>query len=323
MPRRNPPTIWKNIMENKAHALMAGLFTLALLIAAILLALWFNRDKGGQIPYAMVTRHSIPGLNPQASVRYRGLEVGRVSTISFDPQVPGQIVVLLNVKPDTPITKSTYGTLGYQGITGIAYVQLDDDGSNPVRVHSSKSEIARIEMRPSLFDKLQTSGLAILDKADELTKRLNTLMAPENQKAMMTAVDNVSRAALEIESIPKQLDPTLKKLPAMTEEATQTLSSIKKLANDTGVLSNNLNKLTTQLQAPDGAVAKLSAAADQVGAVAEKVEDQALPLTHDVQSSMRSLDRTIDRLNARPQSLLFGPGMAPGPGEPGFTVPSH
>jgi len=270
-----------------------------------------------------VTKLSIPGLNPQAAVRYRGLDVGRVNAINFDPQAPGQILVLLSVKPDTPITKSTYGSLGYQGVTGIAYVQLDDDGSNPVRVPSSKDHIARIEMRPSLFDKLQIQGLAILEKADQLTQRFNTLMSPENQKAMIGAFDNVSRAAQEIEAIPKQLEPTLKKLPGMTSEATLTLASIKKLSNDTSALSNNLNKLTTQLQAPDGAVAKLANAADQVGAVAEKIEDQALPLTHDVQSSMRSLDRTIDRINERPQSILFGTSATPGPGEPGFNASSH
>ena len=61
-------------MENKAHALVAGLFTLLLAVAAILIALWFNHDKVGRVPYEMVTKHSIPGLNPQAAVRY---QIGR------------------------------------------------------------------------------------------------------------------------------------------------------------------------------------------------------------------------------------------------------
>lgn len=310
-------------MENKAHALMAGAFTLLLVICGILIALWFNRDKGGQIPYEMATKLSIPGLNQQAAVRYRGLDVGRVTSISFDPQVPGQIIVLLNVKPDTPITKSTYGSLAYQGVTGIAYVQLDDDGSNPVRVPSSKDNVARIVMRPSLFDKLQTTGLAILEKADKLTERLNAMMSPENQEAVMTAVNNVSRAATKIEAIPDKLDPALKNLPEITKQASQTLNSVKKLADDADTLGKNLNKMATQLQAPDGAVTKLATAADQVSSVAEAFEDQALPLTHDVRTSMHSLDRTLDRLNERPQSILFGQGVIPGPGEPGFVAPAH
>src|SRR6184192_3490498 len=174
-------------MENKAHALIAGIFTIVLITAAVLIGLWFNRDRVERVPYQLATKLSVPGLNPQATVRYRGLDVGRVDEITFDPQVPGQILVHISVRPDTPITRSTFGMLGYQGVTGLAYVQLDDDGSNPVMLPSSKERIARIEMRPSLLDALQNKGMAILVQAEELTKRINTLIAPDNQKAILTA----------------------------------------------------------------------------------------------------------------------------------------
>jgi phospholipid/cholesterol/gamma-HCH transport system substrate-binding protein len=303
-------------MENKAHALMAGIFTLALLTAAILIALWLNRDRVERVPYELATKLSVPGLNPQAAVRYRGLDVGRVDGISFDPKVPGQILVHISVKPDTPITQSTYGILGYQGVTGIAYVQLDDDGSKPVKVPSSKNQIARIEMRPSLLDNLQSKGMAILVQTEELTKRFNTLLDPANQKAMLAAFDNVSKAATEIEAIPHQLQPTLDKLPALTKEAQLTLASIARLSTD-------VNKLTTALQASGGPIAKISDSADQLGAVANKIEIEALPLTSDLRATMRSINRTMHDLNERPQSILFGaPGMTPGPGEPGFAAPT-
>jgi len=307
-------------MENKSHALVAGLFTLLLLIAAVCIAFWFNRDKGGRIPYEMVTKLSIPGLNPQAAVRYRGLDVGRVEAIHFDPQVPGQIVVLMGVKPDTPITRSTYGSLAYQGVTGLAYVQLNDDGSNPERLQSSADHVAQIEMRESLLDKLQEKGLAILEKTERLTERFNTLLSPDNQKAAMTAVDNVSRAANKIEKIPERLQPTLDKLPALTRQTAQTLASVKQLADDTRKLSDNLDRLTTNLQAPGGPVERIGNAADQVSSVAGNFQDQALPLTRDMQSSLRALERTLERIDSRPQSLLFGANRAPGPGEPGFTA---
>lgn len=303
-------------MENKAHALMAGIFTLVLLIAAILIALWLNRDRVERVPYELATKLSVPGLNPQAAVRYRGLDVGRVDEISFDPQVPGQILVHISVKPDTPITRSTYGILGYQGVTGIAYVQLDDDGSNPVKVPSNKNQIARIEMRPSLLDNLQSKGMAILMQTEELTKRFNTLLDPANQKAMLAAFDNVSKAATEIEAIPRQLQPTLDKLPALTRDAQLTLTSIARLSKD-------VSKLTAALQASSGPIAKISDSADQVGAVANKIELEALPLTNDVRSTMRSVNRTLQGFDERPQGILFGsPGMTPGPGETGFVAPT-
>ncbi|HEX7644154.1 MAG TPA: MlaD family protein [Burkholderiaceae bacterium] len=309
-------------MENKAHALVAGLFTLLLLVAAVLIAIWFNHDKVGRVPYEMVTKHPMPGLNPQAAVRYRGLDVGRVEAIHFDPKVPGQIVVLLGVRPDTPITRSTYGSLAYQGVTGLAYVQLDDDGSNPEKLQSSANDIARIEMRESLLETLQEKGLAILEKTEQLTERFNTLLAPKNQQAAMAAIDNVSRAANKIERIPDKLQPTLDKLPALTRQTEQTLASFKKLSDDTRALSDNLNRLSNSLQAPGGAVERITNAADQVSGAASDFQDQMLPLAHDMQSSLRSANRTLDHIDAHPQSLLFGTNPAPGPGEPGFTAPA-
>lgn len=302
-------------MENKAHALIAGFFTLALLAAVIMVALWFNRDRIESVPYQLATKQSVLGLNPQAAVRYRGLDVGRVADISFDPQVPGQLLITISIDPDTPITKSTYATLGYQGVTGIAYVQLNDDGSNPVRLPTSEDNVARIEMRPGLLDQLENKGLAILTQAEELTKRINTLLEPANQQAMLAAFDNISTAANELGSIPKQMKPTLDRLPKLTAEAQSTLQSINRLSKD-------VSTLTTQLQASGGPLVKMSEAADRVGSAADRIELEAVPLVNDVRSSLRTFDRTMDRINERPQSLLFGSReIAPGPGEPGFEAP--
>ncbi|MFT5535501.1 MAG: phospholipid/cholesterol/gamma-HCH transport system substrate-binding protein [Candidatus Paceibacteria bacterium] len=311
-------------MENKSHALMAGLFTLALLVAGILMAMWFNRDRVARVPYEMATKLSVPGLNPQADVRYRGLDVGKVDEIIFDPKEPGQILIHISVKPDTPMTHSTYGVLGYQGVTGIAYVQLDDDGSKPVKLTSSKEQLARIEMRPGLFENLQTRGLAILKQTEELTLRLNNLMTPANQAVMLGAFSDISKAAIALEAIPAQLAPTLSRLPELTTQASQTLASINTLAVNTDKLADNLVGMSTRLQAPNGTLDRLTLAADQLGSAASRIEREIAPLGGEARSTLRAVNRTLDTFNSRPQSILFGAAPdVPGPGEAGFVVPAH
>lgn len=315
-------------MENKSHALMAGLFTITLLAATVLLALWFNQDRVDRVPYEMATRLSIPGLNPQAAVRYRGLDVGKVDDIRFNPQVAGEILVQISVNPDTPITQSTYGTLGYQGVTGIAFVQLDDDGSKPVRLPSDKNHRARIEIRPSLLDKIQTRSATILEHMEQVTERFNTLLAPANQKSMIAAFDRVSKTAQEFESIPKQLNPTLDRLPAMTGQMEQALASVATVSQRATLFADNLNLLTSKLQAPDGALTKITSSAEQLSTLAGSVEQDALPrvnlLTNEARSSVRALNRTLDKFNQQPQSILFGtPDQSPGPGEAGFIAPAQ
>ena len=310
-------------MENKAHALIAGLFIIVLLTAAVLVGIWLNRDRVEYVPYQIATKLSVPGLNPQAAVRYRGLDVGKVESISFDPLVTGQILVHISVAPGTPITQSTFATLGYQGVTGIAYVQLDDDGSKPVKLQSNEQQVARIEMRPSLFDQLQTRGLAILQQTEEVAKRINNMLDPANQKAILDAFDNVSKAATEIETIPRQLQPTLAKLPAVTAQAQQSLAALNALSKDASALASSLNGIATKMNAPGGTIAVITDTAARLGSVAERIEHDTLPLAGDARSTIRSFNRTLDNLSERPQSVLFGsPDMAPGPGEPGFAVPS-
>jgi phospholipid/cholesterol/gamma-HCH transport system substrate-binding protein len=303
---------------------MTGIFTITLLIAAVLFGIWFNRDRVQYNPYMLATSLAVPGLNPQAAVRYRGLEVGKVDDIDFDPKVTGQILVHLSIDPDTPITKTTYATLGYQGVTGIAYIQLDDDATGSPRLGTSKQDPSRIPLRPGLLDQLEKRGKAILSQAEELTARMNNFVSPENQKTMLAAFSDVSDTARAYRKIPDQLQPTIDKLPALTAQTQQTLQSVESLANQS-------KQVVQTLQGPNGAVQRIASVVDRAGTSLESVtngiELEALPningLSDETKASMRAVRRTMNNLSDRPQSILFGaPGIPPGPGEPGFDTPS-
>ena len=81
-------------MENKSHALAAGIFVLV--VAAMLagLAVWLTRDNANYEQYELSTRDGVSGLQPQAAVRYKGVAVGKVTRIGFDPQVNGNVLIL-------------------------------------------------------------------------------------------------------------------------------------------------------------------------------------------------------------------------------------
>jgi ABC-type multidrug transport system ATPase subunit len=169
------------LMENRSHALTTGFFTITLLIAAILYGLWFNRDRVERVPYVIATAQAIPGLNPQAPMRYRGLEVGRVGSIAFDPKVAGQILVTLNINTDAPITTTTFAALGYQGVTGIAFIALDDDKTGSPRCRPAPITGAH-PAAPGLFDQIEKRGKEILAQTEEVTRRLNTLLSPRTRR---------------------------------------------------------------------------------------------------------------------------------------------
>jgi len=311
-------------MENRSHALIAGFFTIALLILAILIAIWLGRDKIQRTPYEIVTKSAVSGLNLQAAVRYKGIKVGNVTDIDFDDKNPGQLILRLEVIPDTPVTSATFATLAYQGVTGIAFVQLDEDKTAASSVPLAQDGTTqRIPLRPGVMQNLEERGLAIMKQTEELTRRINSLLDPKNRQTMINAVDNINKAAEAWQALPNKLNPSLDKLPGLIDQTQNTLNTVSVLSKDASRFTNNLNQLSTQLQAADGPVARFNLAIDQLtNGVAVETLPRIQTLTGEARSSLRSLNRATENLNDRPQSILFGsPPAAPGPGEPGFVAP--
>ena len=86
--------------------------------------------------------------------------------------------------------------LGFQGVTGLAFVQLDDTGAASQPLSTSKAHPARIPMRPGLMSRLTEQGGNLLNQLEEASKRMNALLAPENQQTLTTAVANLGQAAI-------------------------------------------------------------------------------------------------------------------------------
>lgn len=59
-------------MENRSHALAAGLFVILMTLAVISVAVWFGGETVKRDRYLLVSEVPVTGLNPQAAVRYRG-----------------------------------------------------------------------------------------------------------------------------------------------------------------------------------------------------------------------------------------------------------
>ncbi len=289
-------------MENKSHAFIAGLFTVCLVAAALFIVWYLNMDKTVRLPYMISTNQSIPGLNPQATVRYRGMDVGRVTSIGFNPAKPGEILIHFEVKEDTPMTKSTYAILTYQGVTGIASVELGDSGTNMEKLETSPEKPAEIPMRPSLLAQLQLRGLHILQEIQSITSRLSYIFNKENSQTLVDSFRSIGRAAKSWEKVPDQLEPVLQQMPQMTDDTREMIRSVTELSQELKELSAKANTM-----------------------LANDINSDTVPhlesLTEEAKITLSNLNKVLDQYQQRPSGLLFGArGPAPGPGEPGFDA---
>lgn len=307
-------------MENRAHALSAGLFLVLLCIGLLLAAIKLSGAATDQLDYLLVSRTAVSGLNRNAPVRLRGVDVGKVKDIQFSSSDPHVILVRIGVDKGTPMNKGTYSQLGYLGITGLSYVQLDDDGDKPEPLATSENAPGRIDMRPSFLDQIGNSGQELLRDTAQAAKRVNKLLSDESLHDLSQTISNLKSASGRIADLAAELHPTLKALPAITARADKTLSRMDPLLV-------NLNDLTQEVRGRVDTLDHIARSADDLGQTSQALSD-SLPQLHgainDFSRSAHSLDHLLLGLQRRPQSVLFGPSRElPGPGEPGFTTPTE
>jgi len=306
-------------MENKAHALAAGAFVLLVAALLVALAVWLTRQAGEVRIYEVSTRDAVTGLQSQASVRFRGVKIGKVADIGFDPQTPGLVLLRIEVTADAPITRSTFATLGYQGLTGIAFVQLDDSGESREPLAVAGGPAPRIPMRPGLMDQWSRQGERLLGQLEETTRRVNQLLAPDNQQALRRSLDNLSAAAAAV--------------PPAMQEARVSFQAMRESANSVGASADQVRKtadhyarLAQRLQQPGGTLDQLQQGVDALASTGQALQQSSLPRMNraldEAGRSVRQVGRAAATLDDNPQALIYGPALAlPGPGEPGFVVP--
>mgnify|MGYP000549856957 CR=1 FL=1 len=311
-------------MENRSHALMAGIFTLVLLAAATLAAILIGRDRTQLQPYEIVSATAVTGLNPQSAVRYQGVPVGRVQSLALNPNKPGQVRIRIGVAPNTPITESTWAELGVQGVTGMANVDLRDDGTSLKRLVSTAEHPAAIPLRPGFLDRIEQRGDKLLTNVEVATEQLRRVLSEQNVQALTASLQNATDISQSLKDVSRDLAPTMAKLGPLMESLGSTSRQADRAAREIADLAQQARQSLARLNAPDGPLSVATRSLNDIALAAARLDGETLPaisgMANNVSTAARSATTTLRRVDSTPQSFLFGPApVAPGPGEPGFA----
>ncbi|MEG0445468.1 MAG: MlaD family protein [Comamonas sp.] len=314
-------------MENKSHAMAAGIFVL--LVAALLagLAVWLTRDNREYQLYELTTKDGVSGLQPQATVRYKGVPVGKVVRIGFDPQIPGNVLIRIAVGENTPVTPNTFAQLGYQGVTGLAHIQLDDGKSAEQALKPGPSGLPRLVMRSSPLNMLADQGPVLLERVDEISRRLNAMLGEGNQQRVSAALENIATAAGGVTELSATLNKAAAGFPQITADAHQTLQSLSKASDAATGVATELQQTVRRVNAPDGPLQQIAQGTQALTQAAESMGRGTLPRVNnaadEVSRAARTMSNVASRFNDNPQAVIYGAGAGmPGPGEPGFAAPA-
>lgn len=300
-------------MGRESHALMTGLFLIVLVTASTAIIFWIGTMNQERDLYVISTRASVSGLNPESTVFYRGIAVGKVLKVQFDPLDSGIILVPIEVDKDIVLSKGVYATLRLKGVTGLTQIQLEDSGTIPEPLTPGDDPMSRIPLVPSLTDKLMDSGEELLHKADHLMQRLSSLLNDENEQNIVGILSNLKTLTDKLSDLQKGVDKALAEIPGLSKDARKTLANMN-------TLTKNLQGLTRDVQ---NLSVKAGGLVDSGKTAGDALTQTTLPkvnkLLTELQSATQQVKRVATMLENDPQELLLGPSQQDtGPGEPGY-----
>ena len=305
-------------MENRSHALLAGLFTLLLGCAAAASVWWFGGQREASQDYIVVTRQNVTGLSLQGTVRYRGIAVGKVQAIGLDPKDVRNILIQINVNHSVPVTRGTIAKMGYQGITGIAHIQLEESGRDATPLKGEGEALPRLTMQQSLIEELSQVGGEALHQARDVLVSVNQVLNAENRQRIAKTLANLEATTGAAQETLNRLRPLLSQenlrvLNATFVRTEQVVSQAGPFFAEARVLVGRLQAASDKFESALG-----DSATGGVGALAPRLNELSL----DLSSTSRQLNRVLQQFEDAPQSWVLGAPTAPaGPGEAGVSRP--
>ena len=311
-------------MESRSHAIAAGLFAIVLSAGVVLALWWFSDKREATRELVLVTSSSVNGLNPQATVRYRGIVAGKVAGIGLDPGNPRDVLVTVRIRADLPITEGTRARLATQGVTGLAFIALDDSGENAAPL---AGDPPRIRLAPGLIDEVSAASLQTLTRVRELAERLAGLANPDNLARIERTLAHLERSSQGLERTLQEAPQTLAAVRQVFSRdnlarISRSLDNLERLSGEAVPLAREGRTLLNRLQTVSERIDSLA------GATGEGVATSTLPrlngLLQELTITSRQLSDLLDEIDNSPQLLLLGRGKPlPGPGEAGFRQPGR
>lgn len=298
-----------------------GGFVVILGAAFVASALWLASGGGFGTKYDFylaLVGESVSGLNVNAPVKYRGVEVGKVQYIRLDQNNPEQVRLTFAIERGTPIKEDTEAVLKTQGLTGIAFVELSGGGrdSPPLRA-TVKGEYPIIRTKPSLSARLENVLSTVLAKLDSTSTSINAILSDENQAAFKSALADISAITRAIAARKDTLD-------AGIASAARTFDNGARLTAQLGPVIDRIGRSADAIEIMGREAGRASASAgktvDEVGADVKRLTAETAPELQRLLGEMNvltaSLRRLSEKIEGSPGGLLIGRRpVPPGPGE--------
>jgi phospholipid/cholesterol/gamma-HCH transport system substrate-binding protein len=303
-------------METRAHHVLIGAFTVIVVAAALLFALWLVKSSADRQfeEYDIVFNEAVTGLSQGSAVQYNGIKVGSVTHLKLDPADPRRVLARIRLRGDTPVLQDTRAKLALTGVTGVAIIQLSGGTPGNPPLTAPDGSVAVIVADPSPLTQLLANGEDLMTNINEVVARVSKLLSTDNMAHIDHTLEHLDKATGVIADQREDIRELLRQLAIASKQANATLEQSQKLASNANGLIDGPARET--LNSAKNAMASLERATANIDRLLNDNRDavngglQGLnelgPAVHELRDAAGSLRGITRRLDENPAGYLLG-----------------
>jgi phospholipid/cholesterol/gamma-HCH transport system substrate-binding protein len=304
-------------METRAHHVLIGLFTVIVVGAALMFALWLAKvDSDRQFEsYDIIFEEAVSGLSKGSTVEFNGIKIGDVVSLRLDPQDAHRVIARVRVDSQAPVRSDTRARLVPAGITGISIIRMSSgDDPTSTKLHATEESVPRIIATPSPMSKLLTDGEDAIYNVNELLIQARALFSVENVGSISRMLQHLEQTTAgiaaqrdDVSAVLKQVALASREANTALAEATRTLGTANRLIEEQG--GKTLDSAQRSMQAFESAMKTLEElVADNRGNLDSGMRGLAEigPAVAELRSALVSLRAISRQLEDRPTDFLLG-----------------
>lgn len=275
-------------------ALFLGVFTV--------IAIGSKLSQTQKSYYSYFIGESLSGLEVGASVKFRGIEIGRVHGISYDPSDLTQVKVHYKIDSEFPVKSDMIAQTGMPGITGIKYVEINGGASDTAQI---LDEGATIPAKQSFMANITGQAESIAAQMELFLKRLNFIFHPDSMKVVKQILHNVEGITHTSNTFMAEVSPDIK---LITQSVKQAMHKIDLIAADIKLVTTNFH---TNFDAEKfmNIVEHVDSSAQAIQNLSENLDFTIMQSREDFSIALENLREALENTNELSKILLENPSL--------------
>jgi phospholipid/cholesterol/gamma-HCH transport system substrate-binding protein len=221
--------------------------TAVLVIISIILFIWgYSFLKGKNLfdnsNKLFVVYENVAGLAPSAPVTLNGLTIGKVNSISINPD--GKLLVELHITTDFPIAKTSIAEIYDSGLVGGRQIAikpnlLDKNYTVSGDYLQASSKLGLTDALAQQLEPLQAKIQQLLENADVLFSNVNDILDTQTRQNLKNSIASLNTTLSEFSVASKNINGLLAENKS---KLNNTLNNVDKVSGNFATISDSLAK---------------------------------------------------------------------------------